>query len=136
MEDSSGDDLLRAADSPLPIGSVDIAELNKRIWCQGLTALDRGKWERSFLRRDGSKVDPRKMLNARGSLLALCIIKGEKDRTLRYGPENVETLVRLSAVIVEPIYDLCRKLSGIGEKDVEDLEQRSAEAGGSGSSSS
>lgn len=133
MDFISRDDLLTAGDQPLPLDSVYIPELKKHVCVQGLSAIERSRWERSFLRRDGSKVDPRKMLHARGSLLALCIVDGPQTRQKVYRQEDAERLGTMAAVIMEPIYDLCRRLSGIGEKDVEELEQLSAAGGGSGS---
>lgn len=135
MDSISRDDLLTAGDAPLPVDSVYISELKKHVHVQGLSAIDRSRWERSFLRRDGSKVDPRKMLHARGSLLALCIVDGPEKRQRLYTAEDAERLGKMPAIIMEPIYDLCRRLSGIGEKDVEELEQLSAAGDGSGSAS-
>jgi len=134
MDYISGDDLLLVGDQPLPVDSVFIPELKKRVCCQGLSALSRSRFERSFVRRE--KVDQRKILHARGTLIALCVIKSPEDRTLMYRPEQAEQLGKMPAVIMEPIYDLCRKLSGIGEKDIEELEQLSAAADGSASATS
>ncbi len=131
MEYISGDDLLNAGE--VPVDSVHLPQLKKDVCCQGLTALGRSRWERSLVRRDGSKVDPRKMLHARGMLIALCVVNNPTERKLVYRPEQAEQLSNMPAIIMEPIYDLCRKLSGIGDKDVEELEQLSAEEDGSDS---
>lgn len=130
------DSLLQLADQPLPVDKVYVAAINEDIWCQGLTALDRSRWERSFLKKNSGKFDPYKSERARGSLLALCIIKGEHDRARRYSSTDVETLMKLSATVIEPIYDLCRRLSGIGDKDADDLEQGSVETAATDSASS
>lgn len=130
------DSLLSLADKPLPIDKVHVREIGEDVWCQGLTALGRSKWERSFLKKNSSKYDQRSSERARGSLLALCVIKSETDRSLRYSSADIEQLMKLSATVIEPIYDKCRELSGIGDKDADDLEQASAETVVSDSASS
>jgi hypothetical protein len=127
-------DLLAAADSPLPTESLYVPALKKSVWCQGLTATDRSRWERSFVRKN--KVDPKLIVQARAALLVLCVIKSPEDRTRLYGEHDKEKLGRVPAVVIEPIYDLCRKLSGIGDDVVEELDSLSAETPTSDSASS
>jgi hypothetical protein len=148
MESITGDDLLSLANEPLPVDSVVVgAPLNKRVWAQGLTALERSKWERSLLKKNAEKVDGRRVERARGTLLARCLIKGKVngegsaplDRTRLYNADDestVERLMKLPASVVEPIYDLCRALSGIGDKELDDLGKLSDETPSSDSASS
>ena len=151
MDSITGDDLLSLANRPLPVEHIDVgAPLNKRVWCQGLTALERSKWERTFLKKHAEKVDGRQVERARGTLLARCIIKGEVpsdkegappviDRTLLYNANDesvVNRLLKLPASIVEPIYDMCRALSGIGDKEISELGKLSDETPTSDSASS
>jgi hypothetical protein len=130
----TADDLLHAADAPLPVDSVFVPQLQKTVCCQGLSSIDRSRWERSFVRKN--QVDPKLIVKARAALLVLSVIKSPEDRTRLYTENDKDKLGRVPAVIIEPIYDLCRKLSGIGDDAVEELEQLSAETTGSDSASS
>ena len=134
--DALVDDLLDLARKPLPIDSVTVPGLKEPVWCQGLSALERSKYERGFMKKHVEKVDPRRVELARGTLLTLCVIKGEKDRTRKYRPEQAEQIVKLPALVIEPVFDLCRKLSGIGEKELDELDALSAETQSSDSASS
>lgn len=134
VEFGTAADLLAAADQPLPIDKVYSPQLKKWFWCQGLSSLARSKWERSFMRR--GQVDPRRIIEARASLLILCVVNDDVARKKLYSDDDREKLGKVPAVIIEPIYDLCRKLSGIGDDAVEELEQLSAETAGSGSATS
>jgi hypothetical protein len=135
MQEATRDDLLKAAQQAPPIGYIDSPQLKRRIWCQGLTAYERGKWEGSFLKGRGSK---QKLVttNARAALIVRCIIKSETDTARLYTEEDAIALGRLPAVIIEPIYDKCRELSGVGEEAAEELEQLSAATTTSDSASS
>src|SRR4051812_39887419 len=101
-------DLLEAAAQPLPVDSVVIPQLKKTFWCQGLSSINRSRWERSFVRHN--KVDARLIVKARAALLVLCLIDDPESRKRLYGDEDTDQLGKVPAVIIEPLYDMCRKL--------------------------
>lgn len=123
---ATADDLRQAAAGPLPIDKVYSSTLKKWFWCQGLNSLSRSKWERSFMRR--GQIADGKLVQARATLLVRCVVNNDQERKPLYTESDVEMLGKVPAVIIEPIYDLCRKLSGIGQDQVEELEQLSAES--------
>ena len=130
MEFFSVDDLRAATEEPQPIERILLpAPINKWGWVQGLSALERTRYEFLFTKGagDSRRTDYTKMLNARALLAVRCLVKGPEDRTRLLTDADAAWLGKLSGALMEPLYDLCRKLSGMSKADMAELEQLSTE---------
>jgi len=81
---------------------------------RGLTAAGRDEWEQRIVSAKGKTVR-----NIRASLVALCVY--EADR-LVFSPGDIDALGELPAQVVDRLYEVASRLSGLGAKDQETLE--------------
>lgn len=136
----SASDLLQAAADPnaLPVEPIFIQPLNKWACVVGLSAVDRGRWENSFVKGRGDKrrVDPERAANARATLAVKCLVNNETERKRLFSDAEAAQLGKLPATILNPIYELAQRLCGVSDEDIDDLEKLSAGAGVSDSASS
>jgi len=100
---------------------------------QGMTGRQRDRWETSLVVRRGKSREVNTE-NVRATLLCQCLINDDGTRLLSDG--DAEWLGDLRADDADRLCDVAKRLSGIGEKDIEELGKPSTEAGGSGSPSS
>ena len=141
MEFVTREDLIKAAnsvESPLPCEKLFSPHLNKTVWVQGLTALQKGKFEESLVKGHAGRrrVDSGRAANARALLAVRCLVKSDVDRTRLFADSEADLIANLPAVVLGPIFDLCQKLSGSSDEEMDELEKLSAEAGSTDSASS
>lgn len=134
----TAEDLFAAAKGPQPIEKLYLGFLRKWAWCQGLSGVERGRWENSFVKGRGDKrrVDPERAANARALLAVKCLVNNPEDRRRLFTDEDAIRLGKLPSVVLNPIYEKCQQLSGVGDDDIEELERLSVAADPSGSASS
>jgi hypothetical protein len=132
MEFIAREELLALARELPPVEKVLLPTLNKHIWVQGLTGKQRDAWETSLMRGRGRKrrIDS---TNIRASLAVKCIVVSDTDRTRVYSDEDAVALGNLPSPILGVIHEVCQRLSDTSDEDIDELEQRSADAVGSGS---
>lgn len=126
----SKEDLLSSKAQTPDIEPVDLPSLGGRVFVRGMSARQRGDWEQTLVR--GKKVDAR---NARASLAAACLVTDETGATRMFSDEEATILGKTRADILQPIFDVAQRLSGVSDKDVDEL-GKSSGAGDSADSSS
>lgn len=87
---------------------------------RGLTAAGRDEWEQRIVSARGKTVR-----NIRASLVALCVYADGKPV---FTSGDIEAIGELPAQIVDRLYDVASRLSGLGAKDQEELEGNSESA--------
>lgn len=133
MELASREDFLKATENPQPIESLFVPFLKKHVWVQGLTAIGKGEFEESLVRikKGNRQVDSGRVVNARARLAVKCLVNNPEERKRLFSDADAEVLGNLPASVLAPIYDLCQKLSGSSDEEIDELEKLSAEAAGS-----
>ena len=110
---------LLALRASVPSETVDVPGVGQ-VEVRGLTAAGRDEWEQRIVSAKGKTVR-----NIRASLVALCVY--EADR-LVFSPGDVDALGELPAQVVDRLYEVASRLSGLGAKDQETLEGNSESA--------
>lgn len=85
---------------------------------RGLTAAKRDEWEQRIYNSKG-----RTLSNIRASLVALCVYH---DGAPLFGAADVEAIGDMPAAVIDSLYDVATRLSGMGAKDRETIEGNSA----------
>jgi hypothetical protein len=112
----------------LPIEKVYVPALGGFSYVRGMSGKGRGSWEQSLVRR--GKVDAR---NARASLAARCLVNHDGKRL--FNDEQADALGDIRVDILQPIFEVAQRLSGVSDKDIDELGKSSAAAGSNDSSS-
>lgn len=113
----SRDAILGASDRPTR--NVEVPEWGGTVMVRGLTGAERDAYEASMVQASpGGKVRTN-LRNIRARLVALTCVDEDGARLFTDG--DVEALGDKSAVAMERVFDVARKLSGLTEDDVEEL---------------
>ena len=112
-------DKLLGLKSKVPSETVSIPGVGE-VEVRGLTAAKRDKWEMETFSNKGNTVR-----NIRASLVSLCLYH---DGAPLLGPADVDALGELPAGLVDHLYDIASRVSGLGVKDREVLEGNSESA--------
>lgn len=85
---------------------------------RGLSGKERDAYEMSITvgRGRNQEINTR---NARAKLVVRCVIDGEDKRL--FTDADVVALGEKSAAALQRVFDLCRKLSGLSDEDMEEL---------------
>lgn len=97
---------------------VYVPEWGGTVRVRGLTAAERDAYEASILdqRGRGTRVN---MRNARAKLVVLSVVDGEGRRVFADG--DAEPLGEKSAAAIDRIFAVAARLSGITDRDMEEL---------------
>jgi hypothetical protein len=126
-----GKDAILAADD-IQTERVEVPEWGGEVAVRGLTGSQRDEWEAGLTVRRGKTVVP-DMRNFRARLVVLCVVDDAGQLVFHQG--DIDALAGKSGAALDRIYDVAARLSGIGEKDVEDLTRDFGKTDGGGSSS-
>jgi len=98
--------------------SVDCPEWGGKVRVRGLSGTQRDAYEGSLIAGNGAD---RKMnlANARAKMIVLAVVDG--DGRPIFTSDDVRALGRKSALPIERIFDVARRLSGMTQEDVEKL---------------
>lgn len=118
--------ILEAKDLPEQV--VKAPEWGGDVTVKGMTGTQRDAFESSII-TDG-KID---MRNMRAKLVAASVIDDKGD--LMFDEDDLIPLGRKSAAVLDRIYAVAQKLSGITDADIEELEKNSDKIHGADSSS-
>jgi hypothetical protein len=126
----SRSDLLAAC--VLPRETVKIPELNGDVIVQGMSGAQRDAWEASLVEGRGKR---RKMntANIRAKLVAQCCVDGDGKRL--FSDEDVEALGTARVDVLNRLFGVAQKLSGVSDEDVDELGSPSASTTGAPSTS-
>ena len=113
-------DLIAAARMPRKFKDVPIPELGgRRIRVQGMSALERGRYEAQFTDRKTGKTRMELVAQARELLAIECCVDDAGNKLLTGA--DVKALNDVDAAILDRIADAARELAGIGQDDYEEL---------------
>lgn len=111
------------AATTLPTEAVAIPELGGVVTVRGLSASSRDAFEKSMWVKKG-KTREMNMSNVRARLVALCVVDESGQRM--FSDDDVEAVGQVRADIVDRLFGVAQRLSGLGDNDVEELGQPSA----------
>ena len=98
----------------LPLEAVEVHEWKTTVYMRGMNASERDHWEMSIYENKGIKMDN---IRARLVVLTLCDESGNR----LFNDEEVEKLGKKNAKVINKLFEIAQRLSGIGQKDVEEL---------------
>ncbi len=98
--------------------SVFIPQWETCVYVRALTGTERDKFESDSVTIKGKKVKAN-MVNIRARLVALSVVNGGGTRL--FSDKDVTELGEKNAAALDLIFAVAQRLSGIGQKDVEDL---------------
>jgi len=116
MKTLTRDEILGADD--LKTESVKVPEWGGTVMVRELTGAERDAWEASVVKTNGTKVTIDSQ-NMRAKLAALCIVGDDGKRV--FTEKDTIKLGAKSATALDRVTDVARRLSRIGEDELEDL---------------
>lgn len=111
---------------------VSVPEWGGDVLIRGLTGKQRDAFEASMMERRGKTMVPNTN-NIRARLVAWACVDEEGQRLFNDG--DITELGEHSAGVLDRVYKVAAKLSGLSDDDVEELEGNFGETPGDGSSS-
>jgi hypothetical protein len=112
------DQILKAND--LPQETVHVDEWGGEVCVRGLTGAERDKFETSIIELRGNK-QVYNLVNIRAKLCALAICN--EDGTSMFTEKDIEALSEKSSIALTKIFMIAKRLSGIGEEEIAELEK-------------
>lgn len=98
---------------------IDVPEWGGSVLCSSMSAAERDAFEASMLDNKG-KSDKSKLQNFRARFVAACLVDAEGNRL--FSDKDVIALGRKSSSPISRLFDICRELNGMTEKDVAEIE--------------
>lgn len=114
------DQILGASDAVTEI--VDVPEWGGKVIVKALSGIERDKLEASMIQGRGSNKDVN-LTNLRAKLVALSVIDEKGARVFR--DEDSRPLGNRNAAVLDRIYSVAQRLSGITKEDAEELAKNS-----------
>ncbi len=125
-------DLLLGANKP-PTETVSLPELKTSVIVRGMTGSERDAFEASCIEGRGKKRDVNTK-NIRARLVAFCCVDDKGDRVFSDG--DAKQLGDVRADLLDRIFSVAQRLSGMSDQDVDELGQVSKTMEASATSSS
>ncbi len=113
--------------------TVNITALGGDVIVRGMTGKERDAFEASLVEGRGKKRDVNTK-NLRAKLVAYCCVNEKGERL--FTDADADRLGDVRADVLDKLFSVAQKLSGITEEDADDLGKPSAPTAVSGSSSS
>jgi hypothetical protein len=126
----SRDDILKADD--LATEEVPVPEWGGSVLVRGMTGRERDQFEASLAQQRGSQVVPN-YTNARAKVVICCVVDEDGKRV--FDDADIDVLGGKSGAALDRIFAAATRLSGLGERDVEDLTANFGGPNGASSSS-
>jgi len=102
----------------IPVEAVSIPGIAEPISIRGLTAGERDSFEAACFIGKGTNREMN-FVNLRARLLVRCICDADGKRLFADG--DVEQVAGLPARVIDPLFEVAQRLSGMGAKDVESM---------------
>ena len=115
------------AATAIPREAVPLPELGGVVYVRGMTGSERDAFEVSLVQGRGRKREVN-LRNLRAKLVAYCTVDAQGVRL--FTDADVEQLGQVRADVVNRIYTVAQRLSGITEEDADELGQPSSPASG------
>ncbi len=114
---------------------VEVPEWGMTVYIRPMSAGERDRWEAESLERADKRKESIKVAleSARAWFLSKCL--ADADGNLLYGPETYKELDAHDYRVIDRLNEVARKINGLSEADIEELEKNSAGAPAAGSSS-
>lgn len=115
------DEILRVIDVRTEV--VDVPEWGGSLTVRGMTGRERDQYESAMLvadRKGNLKMD---MANARARIVAICAV--DTDGSPLFTKDDVFLLSTKSSAALDRVYGVAAALSGIGDRDLEELVKNS-----------
>ena len=109
----------------LPREEVSVPELGGTVIVQGMSAAQRDAFEASLMVGRGRRRDIN-TANLRAKLIAFCVVDEAGLRV--FSDEDVTALGEVRVDVVNRIFAVAQRLSGVSEEDIEELGRPSASA--------
>ena len=103
----------------IPTETVDVPGVGA-VTVRGLTAAGRDEWEQRIWNAKG-----RTLSNVRASLVAMCVYQDGKPL---FTSDDVKDIGDMPATLIDHLYDVAMRLSGMGGKDKDTIEGNSVAA--------
>src|SRR5688572_4900223 len=101
---------------PLPVEEGSVPEWGGPVRGRGLSASERDAFEATVVRQKGKDIQINRQ-NLRARLVAMSLV-GEDGKTPLIKEEQIPSLSTQSAAVIERIFEVCQKLSGLAPADV------------------
>jgi hypothetical protein len=111
-------DFVLSLAASIPVEAVSIPGVAEPISVRGLTAGERDAFEAACFVGKGANREMN-FVNLRARLLVRCICDASGKRL--FADADVEQVAGLPAKVVDPLFEVAQRLSGMGAKDVEAL---------------
>lgn len=111
-------DFILSLAASIPVEAVIIPGVADPICLRGLTAGERDSFEAQCFVGKGTNREMN-FVNLRARLLVRCICDDSGKRLFEDG--EIDKIASLPARVVDPLFDVAQRLSGMGAKDVETL---------------
>lgn len=102
----------------IEIEEVQVPEWGGSVYVRGLSGAERDLFEKSIVTQRG-KATAVDMANIRAKLAALSVCDAEGKRL--FTERDAKALGEKSASALQRIFEVARRLSGIGDEDIEEL---------------
>jgi hypothetical protein len=112
---------------------VEVPEWGGIVLVRELRGRERDEWEASLAVQRGKQMVP-DVANMRAKLVARCVVGADLEPV--FSQQDVNALGELSAAALDRVFTTASRLSGLDEKDLEEMAGNSAAAGPGGGSSS
>jgi len=131
MELLTRDQILNAQD--LDSEDVAVPEWGGTVRVRALSGAERDNFEASITERKGRKTRMN-LANLRARLVQLCVVD-QKGKSL-FRRTDIDALGKKSAAALDRVFDVCRRLSGMTEEDIEEMTENFTETQGDASATS
>ena len=103
----------------IPSETVDVPEWDGKVIVRGLSAAERDQYESGLVEflPDGRVRTKRNLQNVRTSLVVRCLVDEAGERL--FGDADIEALGAKSGAVIERLWIIARRLSGMGDEAVE-----------------
>ncbi len=118
----SRDDILGAKD--IEIEQIEVPGWGGSVFVKSMTGFERDRFEGAIVQQRG-KNQGVNMVNIRAKLVAASVC--DEDGKLLFSQKDITELGKKSAASLQIVFDLASRLSGITEKDVEELAEEMEE---------
>lgn len=111
--------ILFADDKP-EIREVDVPQWGFKVFVRGMTATQRDQWEAEQIKIGKNGKTEFTQENIRAGLVARCVCDADGNTVLR--KDDIPRLGQKSAAAIDLLFGVAKELSGISQKDVDELE--------------
>lgn len=111
---------------------VEVPEWGTTLWVRGMTSQERDEYESEIVQQRGRSTTYN-LKNLRARLLTRALV--DEDGTRLFSDKDVVALGGKNAAVMDRLFAIARRMSGIGEKDVEELAGNSGDPQGDDSPS-